>query len=317
MIDVRVHALCVSERKGTVKTEVPEAQFVADWGIQGDAHAGHWHRQVSLLSKESIDAFNAQGAGVKWGEFGENIVLSGYDLKNLPVGTIIVIGEVVLLVTQIGKQCHSGCDIQKRMGVCIMPTNGIFARVLHGGTLRPGAEGKMYVEPRVAIICLSDKASRGEREDGSTPVIARMVEQEGMDVVEKILIPDDRDQLSTLLISLCDGYRADLVLTTGGTGLSERDITPETTLSVMDKRVPGIAEAMRASSLAVTPRAMLSRGESVIRKKTLIINLPGSPKACRENLAVILPALGHGIGTMRGSVSECASPMHDAIGGKE
>lgn len=133
-----VLAVCISKEKGTEKHCVPSAELVTDWGIRGDAHAGRWHRQVSLLSKEKIDAFRARGAQVEDGAFGENLVVAGIDFRALPLGTRLRCGDVVLELTQHGKECHHGCAIYQTMGDCIMPREGTFARVLQGGTIRPG-----------------------------------------------------------------------------------------------------------------------------------------------------------------------------------
>jgi len=133
-----VIAVCVSERKGVQKKNVGSANFIADWGIENDAHAGVWHRQVSLLSHDKIEAFRARGAEVGDGAFGENLVVSGIDFKALPIGTRFSCNEVLLELTQIGKECHSGCEIFKKMGDCIMPREGVFARVLHGGKISVG-----------------------------------------------------------------------------------------------------------------------------------------------------------------------------------
>lgn len=134
----KVIAVCISEKKGTQKINVHEGLFIKDWGISGDAHAGKWHRQVSLLSYEKIEAFKALGADIEFGAFGENLVVSGYDFKKLPVGTVFQCNDVVLRMTQIGKECHNGCEIYKKMGDCIMPREGVFCEVLHGGTIRKG-----------------------------------------------------------------------------------------------------------------------------------------------------------------------------------
>ena len=136
----KVIAVCTSEKKGTQKTSVPKIDVREDWGIQGDAHAGKWHRQVSLLSYEKIEAFRARGAEIEDGAFGENIIVQGIDFATLPVGTKFACNDVVLELTQIGKECHSGCAIFKKMGECIMPKQGVFTKVLHGGIIRPGDE---------------------------------------------------------------------------------------------------------------------------------------------------------------------------------
>ncbi len=133
-----VIAVCISKEKGTQKENVGTATFIEDWGIQGDAHAGKWHRQVSLLSHEKIEAFRARGAQVNDGAFGENLVVSGIDFRALPLGTKFQCNDVVLELTQIGKECHNGCEIYKIMGECIMPREGVFTRVLHGGTISVG-----------------------------------------------------------------------------------------------------------------------------------------------------------------------------------
>ena len=136
----KIIAVNISEKKGTQKKNVHRAKLTEEFGIENDAHAGKWHRQVSLLSYEKIEEFKAKGAPIDDGAFGENLIVSGYDLKSLPVGTRFRCGEVLLEVTQIGKQCHSGCEIFKIMGDCIMPREGIFTRVLHGGIIEEGDE---------------------------------------------------------------------------------------------------------------------------------------------------------------------------------
>jgi molybdenum cofactor synthesis domain-containing protein len=161
-------------------------------------------------------------------------------------------------------------------------------------------------EIKAAIITLSDKGAEGEREDLSGKVIFDFVESMGGVIVSYDIIPDEADRLRDILIEKADGGKVNLILTTGGTGLSPRDITPEVTLSVSDREVPGFAEAMRQKSLEVTPHAMLSRAVSVMRKKTLIINLPGSPNAVGECLEVIAPALHHAISKACGDTSDCA-----------
>lgn len=307
-----IEAVCISTQKGTQKRPVAAGQFIADWGIEGDAHAGHWHRQVSLLSLEKIETFRRRGAQVAYGAFGENLVVSGIDFSSLPVGTLLQCGDVRLEMTQIGKECHQHCAIYQAVGDCIMPREGVFAKVLYGGMIRPG--DAMDIVPRqgkrpyqAAVITLSDKGSRGERIDESGPVIVQALQERGYDVVETLLLPDGEDALKRQLMRLADQRQLDLILTTGGTGLGPRDVTPEATLAVATRLVPGIAEAMRSASLSITKRAMLSRAVSVIRGKTLIINLPGSPKACRECMAVFLDTIPHGMDLLRGDVRDCAA----------
>ena len=139
-VNGKVIAVCISERKGTQKTEVPEIRLVPDWGIENDAHAGKWHRQVSLLAIEKIEAFREKGADVDFGAFGENIIVEGFDLRSLPVGTRFRIGDALLELTQIGKECHSHCAIYHQVGDCIMPREGVFTVVLEGGVVKAGDE---------------------------------------------------------------------------------------------------------------------------------------------------------------------------------
>lgn len=153
---------------------------------------------------------------------------------------------------------------------------------------------------------MSDKGAAGEREDVSGKTIREMLPNDQYQVTSYTLLPDDRSALERELIRLCDEERLNLVLTTGGTGFSMRDVTPEATLSVADRNVPGIAEGMRMLSMGITKRAMLSRAVSVLRKGTLIINLPGSPKAVKENLEFLLDTLPHGLDILLGEAAECA-----------
>ena len=135
-----IRAICTSEKKGTQKKEVSSAKLVENHGIEGDAHAGTWHRQVSLLGLAQIEEFRSRGAKVEFGAFGENLVVEGYHFRELPVGTRFQAGEAILEMTQIGKECHSHCAIYHAMGDCIMPREGVFARVLRGGVIRTGDE---------------------------------------------------------------------------------------------------------------------------------------------------------------------------------
>ena len=286
-----IRAICISDQKGTQKYRIPEGAFTEDYGIEGDAHAGKWHRQVSLLSAEKIQEFRDKGVQVEYGAFGENLVVEGCDLRSLPVGTRFAIGEVLLEMTQIGKECHDHCAIYN---------------VTHGGKVRegdtldviPAAPDRPFT---AAVITLSDRAFRKEREDRSGPVIRDILCENGYDVAEMILLPDGEALLKRNLIRLADQRQVNVIFTTGGTGFGPRDLTPEATCAVCDRMAPGIAEAMRAESLKITKHAMLSRAAAGIRGATLIINLPGSPKACRENLDVVLPALKHGLGLLRGT----------------
>lgn len=159
---------------------------------------------------------------------------------------------------------------------------------------------------KAAVVTLSDKGYAGEREDKSGPLICEMITEAGYDVEKRLLLPDEKEEIKKCLCTLCDEDGMDVVFTTGGTGFAPRDCTPEATLEAAERNAPGIAEAMRFASLKVTPRGMLSRGVSVIRGKTLILNLPGSPKAVRENLEAVLPTLDHGLAILTERAGECA-----------
>lgn len=311
----KVIAVCISEKKGIQKKNVHSGEFIKNFGIKGDAHAGKWHRQVSLLSHDKIEAFRNQGAEVGDGAFGENLIVEGIDFRSLPVGTTFKCNDVVLELTQIGKECHTGCDIYKIMGDCIMPREGVFTRILSGGVIREGDELVVLKEVpektktgrlRVAVITSSDSGFAGEREDVSGPTICRIVREYGYDIVHETILPDDMAMLSDEMKYICDHNTADLILTTGGTGFSQRDCMPEVTEKVAQRMVPGIPEAMRAYSMQITKRSMLSRAACGIRKSTLILNLPGSPKAVEECLTFVLPELDHGLKILIGSASNCA-----------
>jgi molybdenum cofactor synthesis domain-containing protein len=305
-----VKAVCISEIRGTQKTNVKTAKFAVNHGIVGDAHGGNWHRQVSLLSYEKIEAFQREGADVTPGAFGENMIVEGFDFSSIAIGTRFQCNGVIMQLTQHGKQCHTHCQIYDKMGKCIMPTEGTFAEVIQGGTISVGDE-LIQLEDRderftAAVITLSDSGFSGKREDKSGLILSDSLKEKGYRVVESLMLPDEQSQIEEELIRLSDKREVNLIVTTGGTGFSPRDCTPEATLAVATRNAPGIAEAIRLHSMKITNRAMLSRGASVIRGKTLIINLPGSPKAVEESMECITEQLPHGLNVLLGNVSNCA-----------
>ncbi len=160
---------------------------------------------------------------------------------------------------------------------------------------------------KAAVVTVSDRGAKGERQDASGKALSERLEAEGFDVGFYTVVPDEASEISAALTRLADEDRVSLIVTTGGTGVSPRDVTPEATLAVVERTVPGMAEAMRAASLAKTPHAMISRAVAGIRGTTLIINLPGSPKGAVENLSAVLPALPHALEKIAGDPSECAS----------
>lgn len=307
-----VKAVCISENRGTQKVNVKTAEFAMNYGIVGDAHGGDWHRQVSLLSNEKIEAFQREGADVLPGAFGENLIVEGFDFSSIPIGTRFQCKDVILQLTQHGKECHSHCQIYYKMGKCIMPTEGTFAEVIKGGIISVGDE-LIQLKDRddrltAAVITLSDSGFAGQREDRSGLLLKELLEEKGYRMVESLLLPDEQSQIEEELIRLSDQREVNLIVTTGGTGFSPRDCTPEATLAVATRNAPGISEAIRLYSMAITKRAMLSRGVSVIRGKTLIVNLPGSPKAVKESMDCIVDQLPHGLNVLLGRVSNCARP---------
>lgn len=306
--------VCVSARKGIPKHAVSEVRLVADHGIDADAHAGDWHRQVSLLAEADIEAMRSRGLALRPGAFGENVVLRELELDRLGMGSRLALGETEVELTQIGKACHTRCAIYYAAGDCIMPRLGVFARVVRGGVLRPGDPAEVVAEvPRsalqAAVLTVSDRCAAGTTRDTAGPAAAELV---GGTLRARVawtgVVPDDPEAIAARLRDLADRDLA-LVLTVGGTGLGARDITPEATRGVLDREVPGLAEAMRAASSAVTPNAWLSRAVCGVRRRTLIVNLPGSRKAAVENLAAILPALPHALAMLR---DEGSHPQADA-----
>jgi len=304
----KVFSINISEKKGTVKHPVEAAELKEECGIAGDAHSGDWHRQISLLDYESIEVYNEKGHGIKPGDFAENITTSGIDLSSVKIGDVLKIGDCVAEITQIGKECHRACEIKKKVGECIMPKKGLFARVLQEGTVKTGDAVDFLPVLRVGVLTLSDKGARGEREDKSGETIKNIIKKiHGVPVKYEIL-PDETDKIKEKLLEWsmpCEDM--DIIFTTGGTGFSERDNTPEATLAVLDRQIPGFSEAMRMEGYKNNPRAILSRGVSGIRNKTIIVNLPGSVKGVREGLMAILDVLPHAVAILKGEASECGS----------
>ena len=298
---ITVVSVNISEKKGTIKIPVPEIEL-NELGVARDAHAGDWHRQVSLLADESFQRFtHAAGRKVNYGEFAENITTTGLELVNTHPLDRLTIGNVELEITQIGKECHgTSCAIFREVGSCVMPKEGIFARVLKNGTIKAGDE--VIYSPRiykVLIITLSDRASRGEYSDRSGPKIEQLLasffEGEGWkSAIDRRLIPDDSETLKSLLEEARKEH-IDIVITTGGTGIGPRDITPDVVKPFLDKEIPGIMELIRFKYGSIKPNALLSRAVAGVMSSTLVYTLPGSVRAVEEYMTEITPTLRHSI----------------------
>lgn len=308
----KVLSINISEKKGEIKIPVKQAEFVKDFGLKDDSHAGNWHRQVSLLAKESIDYMRDKSRNVdlNFGDFAENITTEGVTLHKLPIGTILEIGEVILKVSQIGKECHHGCNIMEKTGSCIMPTQGIFATVEQGGIIKEDDQIKIKVPSKdkfsYAIIIVSDKGSQGLRQDGCKQKIVNVLDKEYVyEMVDYIIVPDEIEDIKAAIKKNIDNNTS-LILTSGGTGFAKRDVTPEATLELIQRQTYGISEYIRAKSLEKTNRAILSRAVSGIADNSLIINLPGSPIAVEESLNFIIEPLKHGLEILLAKDAECA-----------
>lgn len=297
--DIKVVSVNISKEKGTVKKPVDRIT-VDERGVVEDAHAGFWHRQVSLLALEQIERFAEKlGRDIDSGEFAENITISGMDLGKVAILDRMTFGSVELEVSQIGKECHGeGCAIFREVGKCVMPKEGIFLRVVEGGQVQAGDVVTWSPRPlRIKVITLSDRASRGEYTDRSGPRVETMLtEYFGSTrwhlAAERVVLPDDPDLLTRELMQARD-EGIDVVITTGGTGVGPRDITPDVVTGLADKLVPGVMEAIRLKFGEKKPRALLSRGVAAVMGGTFVYTLPGSVRAVNEYMGEILKTMEH------------------------
>lgn len=303
---IEIVSVNISKEKGTIKLPVPSITFTPN-GITEDAHAGSWHRQISLLSQESIEKFAADSdRGFDPGEFAENITTSGIDLTKVNLLDRFIIGDAELEVTQIGKKCHGdGCAIFVEVGKCVMPKEGIFCRVIKGGTAKAG-DAMNYVPYTldIRVITLSDRAFKGEYKDLSGPQIQSDLEAHFADRPWNLdcsvtLIPDDADQLKAA-IKKAVSEGADAIFATGGTGLGPRDITPDVITPMLDREIPGIMEYIRVKYGGEIPSALLSRSVAGTINQTQIYALPGSVKAVKEYVFEILRTFEHAIFMIQG-----------------
>jgi molybdopterin adenylyltransferase len=304
--EIRVISVNISEKKGTIK--VPQDFIeICELGVKGDAHAGDWHRQVSLLAKESVDKFSVEaGRKIKAGEFAENITTDGIVLYETHPLDRFLINDTELEVTQIGKECHGdNCAIFREVGNCVMPKEGIFCRVIRGGKIKAG--DRIIFQPKtykILVITLSDRASKGFYEDKSGPRVISLMEDffsqlNWKNEIHHKIIADDEKLLESILNEAVTD-RMDFIITTGGTGIGPRDITPEVVKRVIDKEIPGIIELIRVKYGMEKPNALLSRSVAGVAGKTLVYALPGSVKAVNEYMAEILKTLKHTVYMLHG-----------------
>ncbi len=298
---IKILSVNISEKKGTIKKPVDYIDL-CDVGVKDDAHSGKWNRMVSLLGTESFEKMsNDAGRKIAYGEFAENITTEGIKLyETLPLDRFV--GEnVELEVTQIGKKCHgSNCQIFQEVGNCVMPKEGIFARVITNGNL--STEDSFIYKPKVikvGIITLSDRASQGLYKDKSGVEIQTMLESffEGVKrpvSFEYELIPDDADQLKEKMNQLVDS-KCDIIVTTGGTGIGPKDLTPDVVQPMLDKEIPGIMDLIRMKYGEIHPSALTSRSIAGVINQSLVYCLPGSPRAVKEYLDEIQKTLMHSI----------------------
>mgnify|MGYP002725525524 CR=1 FL=1 len=295
---IKVLSTNISDKKGIIKKPVDHIELDS-LGVKNDAHAGSWHRQVSMLGTESFSKFSKQaGRKIEFGEFAENITTEGMEIyKTSPLDKFFN-KEIELEVTQIGKECHGdSCAIFREVGNCVMPKEGIFVRVIRGGKVKEGDE--LEYQPKIfktLIITLSDRASKGEYEDRSGPkvkeAISTFFEMNNFKYeIKNSIIPDDEEQLRSILEKAKENY--DFVFTTGGTGIGHRDITIDVVTPLLDKEIPGIMDMIRMKYGMEKPNALISRSVAGIMNNTMIFTLPGSVKAVNEYMAEITKVLRH------------------------
>jgi len=305
MKKLSVKSVNISEKKGTKKTSV-EIITLDNTGVTGDAHSGPWHRQVSLLGIESYQKTEEHsGIALKHGDFAENITTEGIALHHTKIFDRFICDKIILEVTQIGKKCHHGCEIKSIVGDCVMPKEGIFCRVINGGSLKSG--DVFEYEPhqlKVHIITLSDRAFAGIYDDKSGPFAENQLkgffkENKRQYNFQRTILPDDEEQIKKVILdSKASGF--DIIITTGGTGIGPRDNTPDIIKPLLDKEIPGIMETIRVKYGLEKPNALLSRSIAGVMGSTLVYVLPGSVKAVKEYLNEITPTIEHSLRMIHG-----------------
>lgn len=298
----KVLSVNLSDKRG-VKKPVSEL-ILTDQGIQGDVHAGHWNRQISIIDQSHIHRFKkiTEARDTQFGEFAENITAKGLQDIDFQTFDLLKIGDTILEVTQVGKPFH---DQFRELGNYVMPRVGIFCRVKKTGTIKPN--DAIEVIPKVyhaLVITLSDRASAGEYEDRSGPKVVECLDTYFNKLgvryqTERMVISDSSNELAQILAK-AKKDNMDIIITTGGTGIGKRDITVETVQPMLDKEIPGVMEMIRMKYGIEKPNALLSRGIAGVMGNSLVYTLPGSVKAVNEYMTEILKTMQHLIYMLHG-----------------
>ncbi len=298
----KIESIYVGAQKGGLKKRVDKANLKENYGIIGDAHAGVGDRQISLLAEESIARLRGRDEKIGADNLMENLRTTGIELTSLLVGTKLRIGKTILEVSEIGKHINKPEKVFAMPEGCLMPLYGVFAKVLKGGMIKEGDAFQIVADTPITagILIISDRSALGERPDKTGPFLKEYLKKIRITPIRYKLIPDEEEYISLVLSRWTDQGGVDLILTSGGTGFFSRDVTPEATKKILDKEAGGLSELMRTEGAKSTKRAYLSRGVVGIRKKTLIVNLPGNPQGARESLEIISPILNHAIKVMKG-----------------
>ena len=307
----RVSAVCLSEKSHTRKVKQNFINLVRNFGVEGDAHGGEGPHQVSILSEMSLAKMEADGVRTLHGCCGENIDIHGaIEMHTLLPGVQMKLGDsAIVRITEIGKDNsdgHADNIIQKN----IFPREGIFAEVLTGGAVKPGDSVEVLRKPgySAGVLTVSDSASGGVYDDLSGPALIELLRGNGFLPARYDIVPDEVPEIAAKLRNWCEDGFLDVLFTTGGTGFSVRDVTPEATEMVCDREVPGIPEMIRQKSAEIVESAWLSRARAGIRERTLVINLPGSRKAAIECAGFTFPVLDHALEVLRGDIKHCGNP---------
>lgn len=297
-----VYSVNLGSKKGVPKVPVEGIALIENWGANGDVHSGKdTKRQISFLSWERINEKNfclkANNIELKPGIFAENITTEKIDLRKLKIGDKLKINEAIVKISQIGKECHVYCEIYKKIGSCIMPKEGIFGIVLKSGTVRKGDIIEVIPKVDTGILTISDRCYKGERDDKSGKYLVEKCRESEWNVLNYEIIPDEKEIIKEKLIKFAK--ECDLVLSTGGTGIGQRDVTPEATKEIIEKELPGISEVLRIQGFEKSKFSVISRAVAGIRGDTLIINFPGSLKAVIHGMEIMQDIIVHSIEMMR------------------